>query len=249
MKINGMKNMGALSQLTNRQKITGIVFIIGMLILLWQVADILGIGSATQKVEAKPSSTKHQQLRSVKPVQKKAIALSPALLKLQKKSAERAGQYTDAVNALELLKLKAQESALNQEIFEAKLKEVEAQKAIKDLTTVKAKPAISVSQYAETLANKRVDLPATKAAKATKADATTQTSPVAQNWAVNLKLLFISNQAGKMTAIIGISGVLYEVQEGSSLPGGLKVQGINPKKVYVVNLQGKTHTLTLTPVI
>ncbi|MDR3478160.1 MAG: hypothetical protein P4M14_09045 [Gammaproteobacteria bacterium] len=166
-----------------------------------------------------------------------AVQTNAELLKLQQKTEE---SYLKAINELQMLKVQQAIAETNQAIATAKLSTVTSEKNIADMLT---KPSPSEASYANNLTAPTMSseplpgLPpvagAASAGSATAAAAAAQARAAMASVVPDAPylVLSVSQQGGKWTAVMGLSGKLFTVSVGDSLPDQSSVVGINREGV------------------
>lgn len=167
------KKEGIFSRLDTRQKVIGGVFVVIVLIILWQVMGLFGGGTTTpatptpapQAKQGTPGTmTKTPPVATAnptavtppavqaqpQPVQTAPLTVDNTLLETEKKSQQK---YIDTLNQLQLLKIQRDIAETNQAIAVAKLATVTAENAVSNLLTKPAAPIIPPSAYSNMLVN------------------------------------------------------------------------------------------------
>lgn len=230
----------------NRQKITVVVFVIVVLIILWQVIGIFrGSRRPTPALESRTTSTTTTRttnapgvagvaspmptpIRSQLPKPQALTANEIELLKLQQETQAR---YLAALNQLQMLKVSREIVETNLAIVNAKLATITAEKNIVHALTPPAPPPVPVNAYSKGLEN-----PSTASTAVTDASST-------------YTVVSVSLLEGRWTAVLGNQGNLYNVHVGDIMPAdGSKVIAINRNGV-VISKDGQTRRISLVPII
>jgi hypothetical protein len=240
-----------ISSMNTRQKITAGVFVVIILILLWQVYKMFGGSSEAPKpvTTAKPTAPKTQtgpstptppapgtpqQAQLIKP----QVPMTPeeqALFKLQE---ETQAKYLTAVSELQMLKVARDIAETNQAIMTARLSTVTSQKKIVDMLTPQPPP-----QPAPTPTPTQI-VPITTIPKQT-----TLLMGRQQNEEVQYVVVSVAQIQYRWSAVLGAKGVLYNVHIGDVLPlDNSKVVNIDRSGV-VIQRRGVRKRLSLVPII
>lgn len=244
------------SGMNPRQKITVGVFLVVLIIIIWQVWGLFSGGgsSAPAVAPAKPGAmagapgtpgamNARPQMQTPQPVQlaQKPEPLSPREIELMKVQQETQAKYVAALNELQMLKISRDIAETNQAIVAAKLATVTAQKGIVDLLTPKPVPAPPPpASYGAALANPTGQLPTPPASL---------TPPPAPEVEVSYTVVSVSLLQYKWSAVVGNAGNLYNVSVGDFLPPDRsKVVSIS-KAGVVLEKNGVRKKISLVPII
>jgi len=223
-----------------KQKITMAVVIILVLVVLWQVKGILGIGGGgsptitpTSTPQAKPATTNAISASSPntsstpmsQPQPSSAVsAAQPApssnlqqvsVIKddLNSQQQQVQAKYINKINELEDLKIQREIAETNQAIATAKLATVTAEKNISDLLTkpAAAPPTVSPGAYAAQLGSPVSAPPISEVPPIVKVTP----PPVPE---IEYTVISVAMRYGKWNAVIGYEGHLFTVSVGDILP-------------------------------
>lgn len=238
-----MKN--TLSGMTTRQKTIAAVFVVIVLILIWQVAGLFSGGkSAPKTISPAPVKTMGatsptsgaMPVAEELPVRQAALPVDNQFVKLQRDSEQ---QYVTKLNELESLKIQREIAEMNQAIAASKLATVTAEKGISDLLTKPTPVQVSAGEYANKLANP------VRPGETVVGQQTTTALPTEIQYTV----ISVSMQLHKWSAVVGYQGKLYNVSIGDVLPvDGAVVESINRNGV-VLNKDGKKRKVSLVAAI
>jgi hypothetical protein len=241
-----------------KQKVTIAAIVVVLLILVWQVAGMMGIGSGgsepepvitevkspgamaaggPQQASAQPGSPQagspQQAAQPQQPPQPAAdnsqsLLKESAFLNTQKQIQEK---YVDILNELQMLKLQREISETNQAIAIAKLATVKAEKDVSDLLT---KPTAPASSYANQLGAGMPGMPGMPPGSAgpiTSAQPSAGGPPATVEKSADFVVISVSMQFNKWTAVLGYNGTLYNVAVGDVLSDGSVVTRITKESV------------------
>lgn len=158
------------------------------------------------------------------------------LLKLQKQTEEK---YLAALNDLQMLKVQQAIAETNQAIATAKLTTVTAEKNITDLLTKPAENPYGAGQAPASAAPSMAGAPLPGMAPATPSALPSAGNPAVKVTAASVvpdapyQVLSVSEQNGKWTAVLGLSGKMFSISVGDSLPDQSVVIGINRQGVIL----------------
>lgn len=242
-----------LSNLTTRQKVTGGILVVVVLIVLWQIIGLFGGGSGTPSVPPTTASTPGTPTvpapqTTPKPAQlPKQEGVSQRELELMKLQQETQAKYIEALNELQMLRVTREIAETNQAISTAKLNSITAQKKIVDLL-VEPTPQVGPVDYARGLVAP-VSSGATVTARPTGTTTTTATSAPVMQPEVNYTAISVSQLQNKWNAVLGYQGALYNVMVGDVLPpDGSKVVSID-KTGVILEKDGAKKKISLVPII
>lgn len=249
-----------LSGLTTRQKVMAGVFVVIVLVLIWQVAGMFGSAeeaAAPPPVKpapamnamgaAAPGSAPAMSPQGTMPpvsgqlAQKKPEEpLSPREAELMKLQQETEAKYIAALNELQMLKVQREIAENTKAISTAKLDTVKAQKGIVDLLT-KPEQTATPEQYAQGLV-----APTPAAQPVPSSGMPVEAEPKAE---VTYTVISVSQLQYKWNAVLGYKGRLYSVSTGDVLPAdGSKVISID-KSGVVLEKDGTQKKLSMVPII
>lgn len=188
------------STLKNRQKIIAIGLAVVLLIICWQIYQMF-----TSENQSPP--IKIAQAPTIKPEQVQRISEPPLVsaeiksLSAEEQSARQ--QYLDAVNQLQMLRIKANIAETTKHIAADKLEAATSEKKIEDLRGTQSQTMSVVSTFPKT------DIPAPLIKK------------------ISYRVASVTETKGKWSAVISNHGILYHVRIGDALPeDGAKVVAI-----------------------
>ena len=239
------KQMQALTNMPNRQKMTIGVIILVFIIIAWQVMGLFG-GSAPTPVKttaggATPAAPTQSRGPQQVPVftQAQLNEREAALMKLQKDTQDK---YIMAVNELQLLKIEREIAENNKAIVSAKLDTVTAQKGILSLLSP------SITQPAPGAFAPGLVTPALSGVPQGQPVAQ-QSVGTAQDEGLNYAVVSVSQISYKWNAVLGSGTNLYQVSIGDILPPDRsKVVSID-KTGVVLEKDGKRRKMSLVPII
>jgi len=224
-----------ISSMNTRQKITAIVFIVVMLIVIWQIWGLFAGGSAPTPV---PPAQRAPALAAIpRPMPQpaplpKQEPLSPREAELLRLQQETQAKYVTALNELQVLKISKEIAEANQAIMAANLATITAQKSIVDLLA--PPPPIAPAAYSQGLLSP---------------SAPTMPQPPAPPSTSKYTVISVSQLQGKWTAVLGHQGSLYHVMVGDVLPAdGMIVAAIDRGGV-VLQKDGDRTRVSLVPII
>ncbi len=248
-----------------KQKITIAVIVVVVLIVIWQVVGILG-GSSKQAAvapAAKPMSATSPNSASpqsgspnmaMNPMMSPnnmpvpaapqapqnsqssapAVQVNPALLKLQQ---ETEAKYIEAVNELQILKIRREIAETKQAISKSTLDTMTSEHKMSDLLV--KPPAPGREDYANSLGGPNAGPNGMMVATTT---TTTTTEPA-------YVLLSVSKQSQRWSAVLGNAGKLYSVTIGDTIPtDGSVVVSIDTDGV-VLEKDGKKRRIAISSTI
>jgi hypothetical protein len=251
-----------MAEFTTRQKATMGVFIIVLILLMWQVIGFFK-GSSSQAPspsQLKPiaaASSGQQPMMNQAPgalaaqgsqsnVQPKAMPV-PVDTETAKIQQETQGKYVEALSDLQMLKIQRDIAEINQAIATAKLATVTAEKNVTDLLTGPAPRPVSQGEYANKLVGPTASSP-TGGNEQPPGNAQQQV-PVDQSGEPSYVVISVSMQLNKWMAVIGLQGKLYNVSIGDVLPAdGSVVVDIN-KTGVTLSKDGEKRKISLTSAI
>lgn len=234
----------ASSGMNTRQRATAIVFVVIVIVLIWQGYGLIKESRSASSVPSAPSASSPQAAPSapnpsnVTPQaaslsKQEPAAMNPAdVVQLQKQKAVE-DQYISSLNELQMLRLSREIAETNQAIVKAKLETVTAEKNILELL----KPApVTNASYAQGLVN-----PA--------AGGGTPTSQIQAQPEVSYTVISVSELQNKWNAVLGYQGNLYQVSIGDVLPvDGSAVVDIG-KEGVILEKSGVRRKISLVPII
>src|SRR3990167_10492438 len=253
-------NIQQLSAMTPRQKATAGLFVIIVLIILWQAKGLFWGGeeaappASLSTINAggaiSPSASGGASPPQLTPQPEslpRSSAMSPremALLKLQQ---ETEAKYITALNELQMLKIERQIADVNKAIMSAKLDTITAQKNIVNLLTV-PQPQVTRSSYTQGLLGPSTTEEAAAAASLSSAQAPQQQVSTT-NQEVSYTVISVSQIKYKWNAVLGYQGRLYSITVGDVMPlDGSKVVSIDGSGV-VLEKDGVRKKISLVPII
>ena len=231
---------------TPRQKIVGIIFILVIIFILWQIIGMFRGGGSTPAPTAKgtaataPRPSIPQPPEAVATIPKpKPETLTPLEIELMKLQQETQTKYVAALNQLQMLKIERDIADNLKEIMKAKQETVAAQKGIIDLLA--PAPTVPPAGYAQSLVTPTGATPTTPAAPSV------VTPPPTSE--INYSVISVSFLQNQWNAVLGYQGSLYSVSRGDILPpDGSKVISINRSGV-VLQKNGTQKTISMVPII
>lgn|SRR3990167_7401809 len=248
----------SLQGLNSRQKATVGVFLVVVIVIIWQVWGLVGGGvgksasEPTQAIVEKSDST-NTSMAAAAPTGQSSMPTPPAnttaqnnamisqreseLIKLQQ---ETQVKYLSAINELQMLKISREIAETNQGIARAKLETVTAEKGVLDLFTKAPPPSVPVSSYANSLVS-----PGEPGLMAGTGTLSTQN----QSDGTSFIVLSVSYLLNKWGAVMGYQGKLYNVAIGDVLPSdGSVVVSISNAGV-LLRKNGATKKVSLVAAI
>lgn len=237
------------SGMNTRQKVTVGVFLVVLLIIIWQVWGMFGGDSTPPAITAAKPGTPgamplQPAMQTPQPAQltQKPEPLSQREIELMKAQQELQAKYVAALNELQMLKISRDIAETTQAIAAAKLATVTAQKNVVDLLTPKPAPTPPpAAAYGPALVG-----PTGGQAGATPPSLTPPPAPEAE---INYTVVSVSLLQYKWSAVIGQGGNLYNVSVGDILPPDRsKVVSIN-KAGVVLERNGVRKKVSLVPII
>lgn len=229
--------------MTTRQKLTAAVFVIILLIVVWQLYGLFSSDTSAPIVPktttaGTPGAPLKTGMQTPQPAQLSARTetLSPREMELIKLQQETQAKYVSALNELQMLKITRDIAETNQAIATAKLATITAEKGVVDLLTVKPTPPPPPTTYAPPGVN-QVGQP-------------TKPLPVEEaETDVAYSVISVSLLQFKWNAVLGYQGNLYSVAVGDVLPPDRsKVVAIS-KSGVVLERKGVRRRLSLVPII
>lgn len=237
---------------TTRQKVTAGVFVIILLLVLWQVFGMFRGGSKTTAVTQTTTTAQsgkmslggptHSTPQSTELIKAPSPQMTQREMQLMQLQQETEAKYVAAMNELQMLKVSREIAETNQAIASAKLATVTAEKSIMNLLSVTV-PEVSQGTYAKGLVG-----PVSSGTPVTK---TPPLLPVAQPQQpqVPYSVISVTQLQSRWGAVLGAQGNLYNVSVGDILPpDGSKVISIN-KSGVTLQKDGTTRRISLVPII
>lgn len=228
------------ASLTTRQKVTAGIFVVVVIIILWQLIGLFrGSKSQTPPVTGAKGGVQMQPMQPSAPQPAelpKPKVMSKEEMQLVQLQQETQAKYLAALNELQMLKVSREIAETTQAIMAAKLATVTAQKNIVNLLAPST--PIAPGSYAKGLV-----YPATPGATSQQAPA----QPVQPG--VTYTVISVSQLQYRWGAVLGYQGSLYNVSVGDVLPAdGSKVIGID-KSGVTLEKNGEKKKISLVPVI
>ena len=205
-----------LSSLTTRQKLTGIVFLLIVILLIWQIVGLFRTDRPTpappatravairgDAIAPRPGMPPVLQPQQMTPIPAQVPGTTPtpdqeaALLKLQQ---ETQTQYLSALNQLQMLKVARDIAETNQAIMAARLATIASEKKMLDLLSPPPPPTSSYTQGLVT------PIPSAPSAP-----------PIAAPDA-SYTVISVSQLQSRWSAVLAYQGNLYSVLTGDILP-------------------------------
>jgi len=265
-----------LQNMPTKQKITILIFIVVLLIIIWQVMGLMG-GSSTPAPAAitpssapvmsatapgstgpaaakagSPTATKPSDMQMLQSATHDSAPNAPTEASLPKdefsSEQDKAEKtYLKQISDLENLKIERQIEEQNQAIAAAKLATATAEKSTAELLTKPTPAAVSETAYANQLVNPTRS--GTTVGEEIPAQVKSQ-APVSEAVPdVAYNVISVSFQFNKWTAVIGAQSKLYNVSVGDILPlDGSVVTSIN-KNGVVLKKDKKTRKISLISAI
>lgn len=235
--------------MTTRNKITIAGLIIVVIIIIWQVIDMMGGESPpadiTPVATNQPSPAPKTVPASVTPQAQPILSTTPsqqsapvqtASAEMQttdmQKKAER--EYVDRINQLQLLKVQREIEETNQAIASAKLATVTAQKGISDILT---KPSMQTGVVF-------TPPPIQSAPPSPSPPVETPVSTVEAALS-SYNVVSVSMLHGQWAAVLSSQGKLYNIVVGDVLPDTSVVRSIN-KYGVILRKDGQVRKLSMT---
>lgn len=240
----------SLQSMTTRQKVTGVIFVIILIIVIWQLIGLFrGRSTAPTVPSTKPahmvSGPTSPQLSKPSPTNLKTTAapLSQREMELMQLQQQTEAKYIAAINELQMLKIQRDIAQTNQEIARAKLETVTAQQGIVQLLS--PQPSTPAT-YARGLVNPVTGAPATPTPPQ-------PTTPVAAAPAVQTEVSYsvisVSQLQSRWSAVLGYQGNLYSVFVGDVLPPDNSTVVAISKAGVVLQKDGARRKVSLVPII
>jgi type IV pilus biogenesis protein PilP len=207
-----------IANMSTRQKVTIGVFVVVIIVVIWQV---IGLFKGDSQPAAVPAPTMagtgqpgmpSQVMPAQPPAPKPAAApLSQREIELMRLQQETEAKYIAAINELQMLKVQKDIAETNKAIATAKLDTVTAQKGIVQMLEPQAPPP-TPADYAQSLVNQT---------------ASAQGAGV-RSGEVSYTVISVSKTQSRWNAVLGYQGNLYSVAIGDVLPAdGSKVISID----------------------
>lgn len=245
-----------LSGMTTRQKVTAGVFVLVLLVVIWQVYSLFGGSRSVPYVPpatntAMKDNTPGGAQRTTTPQQMSPQQMTPQQADLPKPAPvtqreaelmqlqqETQAKYLAAINELQMLKISRELAETNQAIMTAKLATVTAEKGIVNLLTP-PQPTVAQGAYAKSLVN-----PATAGGPPTGQVVAPPTQPE-----ITYTVISVSQLEYKWGAVLGYQGNLYSVSVGDVLPPDGSVVSRIDKSGVILEKDGVKKKLSLVPII
>lgn len=236
--------------MTMRQKITAGVFVIIVLVIIWQV---YGLFKGSTPAPSSPTSTAPRTAMSAASpgmptgqpgmpqpaaVAKPPTEMTPQQIQMIRMQQEAQNQYLSAVNQLQMLKLEKDIAETNKAIMAAKLETVTAEKGIVDLLQPPTPPPTPAT-YASGLVN-----PATAGQ-----EQPGSVSSAGVSMEANYTVISVSRLQNRWTAVVGYQGNLYNVQVGDILPPDNSMVISIGKTGVLLEKNGVKKKVSLVPII
>lgn len=261
----------AVTNMPTRQKVTIGVFVVVILIVLWEVMGLFGGGTpSTPPIRTStapggamtaggpggtmggaPVSPMQQQPQGAQLI--KQEPMTQREMELMKLQQETQAKYLAALNELQLLKVSKDIAETNQAIAKAKLATIAAEKNIVSLLSPPI-PQVTPAGYAASLVNPTsgaaapAQPPVEQPAQAPTPQATTTTTTTTQQ-APSYTVVSVSQLQYRWSAVLGYQGNLYNVSIGDVLPAdGSKVVSIDKSGVWLEKNNTKKK-ISLIPII
>jgi type IV pilus biogenesis protein PilP len=218
------------SEMTTRQKITGVIFIVVLIIIGWQGMSLLNSTSSAPPL-AVAANQQAMAMRAPKPmpVVKQPAQLTPREMQLMQMQQALEAKYVAAINELQMLKLEREIVENNKAIVAARLDTVALQQKIVNLLTAPSVPPGAYSQGLEGGA----------------APAQPPQPPQQPSYSV----VSVSQLQHRWSAVMGYQGHLYQIYVGDIMPpDGSKVIEINKSGVWL-SKDNEKRKVSLVPVI
>lgn len=245
----------AVANMTTRQKATIGLFIVVLLIVIWQVAGLFGsndssapppqraanMPAVTAPGAAAPAVPATLQRPQAAQLIKQQAPLSQRELELMKLQQETQAKYLAALNELQLLKVSKDIAETNQAIAKAKLETISAEKNIVNMLAPPP-PPVTPAAYASGLVNPASAAAPEQTPPSPPANAVTQQE-------TNYTVVSVSLLQYRWSAVLGYQGSLYNVSVGDVLPPDRsKVVSIDKTGVWIEKDNTK-RKLSLVPII
>lgn len=245
-----------LTKMTTRQKAMAAIFVIVVIIVVWQVIGMFRgspapqINPANQTTTAMrsgaPGAAQPQQQQQMTP-QPAPVPAQPALtqreMELLKLQQETEAKYIAALNELQMLRVEREIAENNRAIMTAKLDAITAQKNIVDLLTNPA-PQVAPGAYAQGLVG--------PVSSGTNVAQPGQPSPPPALQApaeVQYTVVSVAQIQNRWSAVLGYQGNLYNVSIGDILPAdGSRVVSIS-KAGIILEKDNQRKRVSLVPII
>ena len=246
----------SVSTMSTRQMVTGVIVLLVLIVLAWQVHSLFGGGSSTVPATnpSTPNATNQNMSSAMMknnsgggmqpqpaqitptPTAVPAVAQDSAttareaqLMQLQQQTE---ANYLKAMNDLQVLRVQRDIAETNQAIMAAQLSQVQAEKKIVDLLAPPAPPPTSAT-YAKNLVN-----------PVNEGNPMPLPSPEA-----TYTVISVSQLQYQWSAVVGSQGNLYSVRVGDILPAdGSRVMSID-KSGIMLQKNGATRKISLIPII
>lgn len=248
--------------MTTKQKVTGIAFLVVVVIIIWQVKGLFSSSTPPAPV-VKPATTMNTatpgspaptgmpgapNMPSPMPPQPLEQARLPepptnldaSVLENQKKAEQK---YIEQLNQLQMLKVQRDIAETNQAIATAKLATITAEKNVSDILTKPMVQQFPQGAYGPGMVNPVA--PGTPIVRST--TTTTTPAPVEAPPPVEpqFAVVSVSMQQGRWSAVLGYQGKLYNVSIGDVVPvDGSVVVSINRNGV-VLSKQGTRKRINI----
>lgn len=241
----------SLQSMTTRQKVTGVIFVIILIVVIWQLIGLFrGAGTSAPTVTStKPAHVTagqaSPQLSKPSPANLKGPAAAPLSqreMELMQLQQQTEAKYVAAINELQMLKIQRDIAQTNQEIARARLETVTAQQGIVQLLS--PQPATPAT-YARGLVNPVTGAPA--APTTPQQPAPPVVAPVQTE--VNYSVISVSQLQSRWSAVLGYQGNLYNVFVGDVLPPDNSTVVAISKAGVVLQKDGARRKVSLVPII
>ncbi len=260
----------AVTSMSTRQKVTIAVFVVVVLVVLWEVIGLFGGGtpSAPRTQTTTTTTTEHMTATGpggamgggpISPMQQqpqsaqliKQEPMTQREMELMKLQQETQAKYLSAINELQLLKVSKDIAETNQAIAKAKLATIAAEKNIVTLLSPPV-PQVTPAGYAASLVNQGsgavASAPAQPPAQTPPPSQVTTTTTTTQP-AASYTVVSVSQLQYRWNAVLGYQGNLYNVSVGDVLPAdGSKVISIDKSGVWLEKNNAKKK-ISLIPII
>lgn len=226
------KSGTGLSGITNKQKMMVGIFVIILVIVLWQVIELFGGGGGASAPSPSPaapvpgtkvsavvpgggSNTSSQaapssQTSSTGQINEAVVPKENEFFKLQEDAQQK---YVISLNELQTLRIQKEIEETHQAIASAKLATVTAEKSIADLLTKPVVPTLSPAAYGSALVS---PVQSGQPGAAQSQSNVVMSPPVETE--PQYVVISVSMQFNSWSAVVGYQGKPYQVTVGSILP-------------------------------
>ena len=250
------------SSLTTRQKATGAIIAVLIIVVLYEVISMFGGSSSPTAMAPTPPSMMSANkpgmpmngnlpggnaMKPVGPPQpqptqllKQTPEMSQRESELMQMQEETQAKYVAALNELQMLRVSLALAEANKELMKSKYDTIVTEKGIVDLLT-KPAPQVMPGQYAQGLAN--------QSGGAANPSASPAPSALSQPAEAEYTVVSVSELRWKWGAVIGYQGNLYSVSTGDVLPPDGSIVVAIDRSGVILEKNGVRRKVSLVPII